>query len=235
MVTAIPLATASGVANNGGVVIPSRIGPLEGAELWCFPLEVEAGDLLAHRESLSPEELARAERMRPGPRERFVVARGQLRRILATHLGVAPSRVAIRAGHHGKPFVEAGPSFNLSHSGALCVCAVSRAGEVGVDIEILRPVPEAGPIARRWLDPEACAELERAGADRNTVFLRHWTRREAYLKALGVGITDADPPGPPDPARWLVLDLQPAPGYLGALAVARSAPRGGAAGPTARG
>ncbi len=212
-----------------------RFGAAGGAELWRFPLDVARDALRQHWETLSPDERARADRMRPGPRERFVVARGQLRRILAAYLPAAPSSLAFGSGQNGKPFVEAGPRFNLSHSGGLGVCAVSPGGEVGVDIEVVHAVPEAEQIAVRWLGAAAAAEVERAGLDRDLVFLRHWTRREAYLKALGVGITDGDGPGPADPALWTIVDLDPAllsvrpepvegrtgtPGYVGALAVA---------------
>ncbi len=199
---------------------PHRFGTAGGAELWRFPLDVPRDALRQHWETLSPDERTRADRMRSGPRERFVVARGQLRRILAAHLGVAPSSLAFGSGRNGKPFVEAGPHFNLSHSGGLGVCAVSPAAEVGVDIEVVHQVPEAEQIAGRWLGAAAAAEVRRAGRDRDLVFLRHWTRREAYLKALGVGITDAGGPGPADLALWTILDLEPAPGYVGALAVA---------------
>ncbi len=197
------------------------IGYLEDAELWLFPLDVAEGALRAHWESLSGEERTRAERMRSGPRERFIVARGQLRRILAAHLRLAPSVIAIGTGRNGKPFVASGPSFNLSHSGGLGICAVSTAAEVGVDLEVLHAVPEAELIAGRWLGAAAAAEVGSAGSDRDAVFLRHWTRREAHLKALGVGITDAGEAGPGDPAACAVFDLEPAPGYVGALAVLR--------------
>lgn len=234
-----PLATRWEITNNapvgtdhwreGSPVEEAHpIGCLGGAELWRFPLDVAEGALQAHWESLSRDERARADRMRSGPRERFVAARGQLRRILARYLRLSPSAIAIGSGRNGKPFVAAGPSFNLSHSGRLGICAVSTAGEVGVDIEVFHAVPEAELIAGRWLGAAAATEVGRAGPDRDAVFLRHWTRREAYLKALGIGITDAE--GPSDPAACTVFDLEPAPGYVGALAVAR--PGRGGDGPT---
>ncbi len=198
-----------------------RISCHGGADLWRFALDVASDALQQHWESLCADERARADRMRPGPRERFVVARGQLRRILAAYLRLAPSSIAFGSGRNGKPFVEGGPHFNLSHSGGLGICAVSRGAEVGVDVEVVHAVPEAEQIAVRWLGAAAAAAVGRAGSDRDAVFLRHWTRREAYLKLLGVGITDADGPADPDPALWAVFDLDPAPGYVGALAVAR--------------
>ncbi len=212
---------------GGPVEGAERIGSPGGVELWRFALDVGKEALQRLWASLSPDERARADRMRPGPRERFVVARGQLRRILGAYLGVAPSSIAFRSGRNGKPFVEAGPRFNLSHSGGLGVCAVSPEAEVGVDVEIVHTVPEAEQIAAQWLGPAAAAEVERAGPDRDAVFLRHGTRREAYLKLLGVGITEAAGPAVADPARCAIVDVDPAPGYVGALAIARAGDLGG--------
>ncbi|HQR68933.1 MAG TPA: 4'-phosphopantetheinyl transferase superfamily protein, partial [Thermoanaerobaculia bacterium] len=114
-----------------------------------------------------------------------------------------------------------GPRFSLSHSDAVAVFAFSAVREVGIDVEHVRPVPEADSILGRWF-----AEAERRAwitSDRGDgAFVRLWTRREAYLKALGVGFSEDGAPREMDPSRWEVHDLEPAPGYLGALVVERS-------------
>ena len=198
------------------------LGSILDADLWRFPLDVGANDLESFWLLLSPAERARADRFRTGPRERYVAARGQLRRILSSYLEVSPAALAFGSGPHGKPVLEHGPRFNLSHSAALGICAVSPGREVGVDLEALRPVPEAEAIAERWMGRDARAALEADGQDRAVTFMRLWTRREAYLKALGIGLARAERPAEPvETCRWVVLDLDPAPGFVGALALER--------------
>jgi len=195
---------------------------IRGVDVWRFALDLPPAEVEACWRVLSPDERARADRTRRGPRERYVVGRARLRVILAGHVGVAPASLALVTGPNGKPRLEAGPAFNLAHSGALGLIAVARDREVGVDVEELRVVPEAQEIARRWIGPDAEAALRSAGADRDRVFLRLWTRREALLKATGAGLADAErPPDPGEASRWEVVDLDPAPGYVGALAVER--------------
>lgn len=114
----------------------------------------------------------------------------------------------IQRGPRGKPFLASHPDvhFSVSHSGDLAIVGVTRAGPVGVDVERIRPVPEAEHIARRWLH----------GADPAN-FFDHWTRREAHLKALGIGLSGLDEP-PPGP-EWSLGNFTPADGYVGAWAV----------------
>jgi 4'-phosphopantetheinyl transferase len=195
---------------------------LSGVELWQIPLDLDEAALAVLARDLSTEERTRAGRLAlPQVRTRFVAARAGLRRLLARHVGGAPAALDLRVGERGKPFLPGGPSFNLSHSGDLAVCAVAGMREVGVDVEELRLVPEAFAIAERHLGAEVCRELGEAGAERDRTFLRHWTRREAFLKALGIGLADEPSPAM-DPQRWEVHELIPGASYVGALVVARS-------------
>jgi 4'-phosphopantetheinyl transferase len=113
-------------------------------------------------------------------------------------------------GEHGKPYLPAcGLRFNMSDSGDLALYAVALDVEVGVDIEQVRAI-DGHAIARRYLPaPEAAAVSADPG-----VFFRVWTRREAYLKCIGIGlrgIRDEIPPG------VFVADLEPGPGYAAAV------------------
>lgn len=199
-----------------------RVGRFLGAEVWLLVLDVEGSTLDSCWGLLSPAEQARADRVREGPRERWIVARAGLRAILAAHLGSRPDEVIIATAEDGKPFVADGPRFNLSHSAGLGLCAVVEKHEVGIDVEAVRHVPEAEAIAGRWIGPEAAAALRSAGPDADAEFLRWWTRREALLKGLGVGLAGAERALPPEvAARWSIVDLAPRPGFVGALAVAR--------------
>jgi 4'-phosphopantetheinyl transferase len=141
-------------------------------------------------------------------------ADGPLRAILAARLGTAP--VIVR-GPHGKPELAGRElEFNVSHSGELALIAVSDAGPIGVDVEQHRALPDPAAFARRFFSAGEAAD---AGADLAALF-RCWCRKEAWLKAQGVGLdlvrarTDLREA----PAGWLLADLDVAPGYAAAVA-----------------
>lgn len=191
---------------------------------------------------LSADERTRAVRFHfDRHRCHYIVGRATLRRILASYLALAPDEVVFRYGPQGKPELpdRKGPrlEFNLSHSGDLGLCAVAR-WPLGIDLERLRVVPDADLIAARFFTPAEVAQ-QQAAADRNAALLRHWTRKEAVIKAVGVGlsmpldtfdvsslgrgpITWADA----GDARgtWHVVDFEAVAGYVAALALA-SKPR----------
>jgi len=182
----------------------------------------------ADESALSASERARAASLRGEPlRRRYVASHAALRRLLAGIVGGSPEALQLAAGPNGKPRLPGGPRFSLSHSGDLGLVAIDPACEVGVDLEPVRPVPEADEIAARWFAPEERAALHAAGADGGAAFARLWTRREAWLKALGVGLDESLAGRPVDLARFALHDLAPAPGHLGALAVERGPGGGG--------
>lgn len=203
--------------------------------------ETVAGSLYA---TLSPDERQRAARFHfDVHRQRFALSRGLLRTLLGYYLEADPATLPIVYGPQGKPGLEGGSlRFNVSHSEdlALYALALDSSGtlELGVDVESIRPVPYAESIARRFFCPAEWQEIQslppeqRAGA-----FFRCWTRKEAYVKALGGGLSvPLDRfqvtllPGQPaklvsldgDPVRaaeWSLYHLDPARNYAGALAV----------------
>jgi 4'-phosphopantetheinyl transferase len=132
-------------------------------------------------------------------------SRSLVREVLAREAGIAPAELHIERGENGKPFVPEWPHlyFNLSHSGSLYVCGITHVGPIGVDIEQVRDIPEAEDIRKQY----ALA----AGP-----FLVAWTRREAYLKARGVGLSGID-----EPVRngWHTETFVPEAGYIGAWCV----------------
>ena len=162
--------------------------------LWQAPLDL-AWDLQGRMaEFLSQEELERSARLRRDlDRARFVAARGWLRMLLARYLDVAASEIVLAAGPHGKPRLALGPEslrFNLAHSDGVAVYAVARDREVGVDVERLRPDFPIDEIARHYFSPQEQADLGALPeADRLRAAFDCWTRKEAYLKAAGVGLT----------------------------------------------
>jgi 4'-phosphopantetheinyl transferase len=188
---------------------------------------------------LTEAERERAARLhRPVDAERFIAGRASVRRLLAAYLGCATSAVRLTAGPHGKPALEdgAGLEFNLSHAEWLGVLAVTEVGSVGVDVERIGPVPELQAIADRFFTEREAAELRSATPRRRErLFHGLWTRKEAYLKALGGGLSiplrsvDLTVSGPPrvlaidgDPAagrEWTLRELRPEPGFRGSVAV----------------
>jgi 4'-phosphopantetheinyl transferase len=206
-------------------VIPGRAVLLVVAGVDVWRIDLDAGHLAVDRaaEALSPGERLRARRLRaPLARRRFVMRRLGLRAVLAEYSGADPARLTYRAGPYGKPALEGGPCFSLSHSGGLALCAVSPGREVGVDVERLRAVPEADRIVERVFSPAERRDYHALReAAPGSAFLRMWTRKEALLKALGVGFSDEEAVRrAPDPERWEVHDLAGIDGHLAALAVA---------------
>ena len=190
---------------------------------------------------LTPEETARANRyLQPGDRERFIAGRGWLRSILGRYLGADPARLEIRYGPRGKPELagDCSISFNLAHSRDLGLLAVTEGRQVGIDLEAVRPMPDAGPIATRFFSAsERSTWLALPEADRNEAFFRCWTRKEAFLKATGMGLSmPLDQfdvtlgPGAParliavreqpeEAGRWVLREIDVGPGFIAALAV----------------
>lgn len=147
-----------------------------------------------------------------------------LRGVLGRYLDEAPEEIELGSGEHGKPELARAPerlAFNLSHSGALALIAVTRGREVGVDVERVKPARDLVAIAARALEPEAAAAVrEAAGAERVRLFYELWTQHEARLKCLGVGLgTIPAWPPPPVAVQPLAIDS----GYAAAVAVTGAA------------
>jgi len=178
------------------------------AHVWILELDRHDAGLEA---VLSAEERRRAARFRLAHvRRRFIAAHGQLRIVLSGYLDRAPERIVIRRDRHGKPTVP-GISFNLSHSGTLALAAIGTR-PLGVDIERSRPRPAAMRLAGRYFsDPEIAGLKAEAPSRRLRAFYACWTRKEAVVKALGMGLRFAldrfavsVDPGAERPAlRWI--------------------------------
>jgi 4'-phosphopantetheinyl transferase len=182
-----------------------------------------------HAALLSEDESRRAMRLKLSrDRRRFIVARARLRALLSDRVGAPPASLEFAYGANGKPFLAAqfaasGWHFNLSHSGDLAVYALSRTGELGVDVEVLRPLRESDAIAARVFSPrERSAYAALRPCDRMHGFLSCWTRKEALLKALGGALSaSAQPLDASQHPQWRVSNFSPAPGFVAALAVHR--------------
>jgi 4'-phosphopantetheinyl transferase len=196
--------------------------------LWQAPLDLDQRELAALESVLSRDERERADRFRlDRDRARYVAARGWLRRLIARYLDVDASVVAFRKGAFGKPELTHPAAswlhFNAAHSADVAVFAVAAHRRVGVDVERVRADFPVDAVANRCLSSEDQLALAALPADRRCgAFFDMWVRREAYLKALGVGLggTDADGASPADPrAGWLLTAFDAGDGYAAAVAV----------------
>jgi len=204
---------------------PERAGSVAGVELWRVSLAVGEPELAGMLRCLTPGEQRRAEGLaRPEVRRRFVASRCGLRLVLAAWREGAVPQQDLALGPFGKPSLPGGPRFSVSHAEEQALIAVDPRRELGVDLEPLRPVPESEAIARLCFAADEVAELSAAQAEGPDSFLRLWTRREAYLKALGVGFSGEESRIPFDRERWAAHPLELPPGLVGTLVVERIAP-----------
>ena len=210
--------------------------------IWEGRLDVPDRVTAAARKLLSPRERKRADRfVYDRHRRRYTVAQAHLRRVLGQLTDTLPENIRFRYEDKGKPFLAGGPSFNQSHSEDRLMIAVAAAGRLGVDIEEMRRVRLMLEIADKNFARDEAARMRAAPAnDRRRLFFRIWTRKEAFLKALGFGLThplrsfSVDPaPGaaqgllhvedlPEDPAQWYIGGVPCAEGAEAALAVDRA-------------
>jgi 4'-phosphopantetheinyl transferase len=139
----------------------------------------------ADRSCLTEDELARADRfVTPVLTARFIAGRAGLRTRLGALTGLDPRDLRLQEGAHGKPEIEHGPRFNLSHSGLYAVLAIADAADVGVDVEALRPIER--DLAARYFSAGERASLA-TWADPTEGFHAVWTAKEAVMKGLGLG------------------------------------------------
>jgi len=216
--------------------------PFNVVHAWWRSLRAQATAVQACYELLSREERERASRYRvEGPRDDFVLTRGTLRSLLAGYLQRTPQELTFQPTEYGKPFI-AGPCdlrFNVSHTDGLALLAFVRQREIGVDVERIRPEPDAQKLAERFFSVYERRALENLdGDDLQTAFFRCWSRKEAYIKARGEGLSLAldqfdvsieanesrvllaTRPDPSEASRWVVRDVAARAQYAAAVAVA---------------
>lgn len=200
-------------------------------DVYTIPLEAETAKLDYLYETLALEERDRAHRFRfRRDRRHYIAGRGSLREILSNYLKMEPSAIRFAYNQYGKPMVQGTDlRFNLSHSGDWAMLAVTRGREVGIDIERVDPRFAEEQIPERFFSPREVAELRALPAREQTAaFFRCWTRKEAYIKARGMGLAlDLDSfdvtLGPHDePAlyragNWSIQNLEAPAGYAAAI------------------
>jgi 4'-phosphopantetheinyl transferase len=212
--------------------------------LWRARLDNQTVRLQQLHTMLSADERLRAARFRfERDRNSFITRRGLLRAILGRYLGVAPGSLQFSYGPNGKPALHqkcntGRLSFSVSHSRGLALYAVARRRALGVDVEVIRPLPGADQMLGQLLAPRDWTQLRGQSAERKAEFIfKWWTRMEACLKASGEGLGGrsqlvdvshaaaqsvklfAFGGGFREAVQWSLQTVLPSPGYAGALAV----------------
>src|SRR3981081_683247 len=198
--------------------------------VWHWPLGVSALEVADLRKVLSADELERAERYRfDQHRNEFILTRAVLRIVLASYTAQSPESLSFDYSAQGKPALKNSPPdlrFNVSHTEGLGVLALVREREIGVDAEKIRPQPDAQKLAKRFFSAREQLFLGKLSGDElQRAFFRCWTRKEAYIKAKGEGLSSplhafdvsleehqpaalvATRPDPTEAVRWTLCDL----------------------------
>ncbi len=209
-------------------------------DIWTLPTKAPPRVVTIFERVLVAEEMDRASRFRFNHLSAsFIIARGALRYLLGHCLDCDPAEVAFVYGIRGKPAlaVASGIHFNVTHAGTLAVIALTLGREIGVDVELIRPVSEMHQIAGRFFCPEEASEIKSLPqTEQERAFFSCWTRKEAYIKATGYGLSvplagfrvTVGPDVPPrlihiehntsEAQEWTLHDLHVAAGYAAALA-----------------
>ena len=219
---------------------PARDFPLKAHDLHVWIVDVRRilapdGELSS---LLSKDEFQRWRRFHfPGDRRRFLVARSLLRTLLGRYLAADPQSIRFEYNQYGKPGLRGEfLSFNLSHSHNLILYGLALHEALGVDVERINPDFGTREIAERFFSPHEIEELRGLPVDQQVLgFFNCWTRKEAFIKALGRGLSvpldsfDVTL-APAEPSRllatredsrvrdsWKLYSTEPAPGYVGAI------------------
>lgn len=162
-------------------------------DVWTFRTDKAGFSLPGLQSVLSVDELERADRFRTDRLRRgFILSRGLLRILCSRYLACDPAALVFEYGAKGKPALgpDCGLGFNVSHSGALLVLAFAWNLELGIDVEEVRPLSEIEAVAHRFFCAEETSEvLSHRGATRTLLFHTCWTRKEAFIKATGDGLS----------------------------------------------
>jgi len=219
--------------------VPPELGDDE-VHVWFFPLQLPSQKAERWVKLLAPDESERANRFAfPHLRERYIAAHGMTRLLLGDYLRSDPASLRFEISARGKPSLAGDPiHFNLSHTQDAGLLAVTRLGEIGVDIERLDRKIDRHGIAERFFSKAEAAELgSLPGEQQPEGFFNFWTRKEAWLKATGVGISEGlnkvefnCRPGErarllridgnsDAAAEWLIESFRPPGDHLGAIAL----------------
>lgn len=203
-------------------------------DIWQIYIDIPAASIQSLKNTLDTQELERYQRLHKKHQQSFLVSHIACRQILAQYLNLSAKQINYKKNKYGKPQLDHDTTicFNMSHSHNYAIIAISNHADVGVDIEFIKEKPSWEKIARRFFHPNEIAYLlDQDTNKQKTTFFQIWTRKEAYIKALGTGfatpfssfdvitkdeIIDSDTN--PDTNNWYQKDLKIIPQYTAAIA-----------------
>lgn len=214
------------------------------AHLWVVRLNAPEVVVVKLRQLLSANELERSDRfVLEKDKNRYIICRGVLRQLIGQYLELPPQAVIFSYGSYGKPYLALQPNqlyplyFNVSHSEDLALIAFAKYQKIGIDLEKVRDIDTAS-IVQRFFAPSEVVQLERLPPTlRQEAFFTCWTRKEAFIKARGDGLSfplkdfevSVDPRKPPqlllirnavhEVVHWFMYQITPDDNYIGTLAI----------------
>jgi 4'-phosphopantetheinyl transferase len=237
------------ITDSGFKIDSNLLLPEDEVHLWRIDIDVIGADESQWQQVLSSDELTRASSFHfSRDRQRFVATRAWLRTILAGYLRTDPRKNDSRGltfsyskkekPSLGPAFATSDVTFNVSHSGGIALLAFARGREIGVDVEQVRSNSDLEGISRRFFSTREQSQLAAlSGEEKVEGFFRCWTRKEAYIKATGDGLSLplhqfdvsirpgesnallATRPDDLEAGRWLLREVPAGPGYIAALCV----------------
>ncbi|MGD1702459.1 4'-phosphopantetheinyl transferase family protein [Dapis sp. BLCC M229] len=211
------------------------------AHIWSTNLKLASSQIEELSTILSPDEIERANRFYfERDKNRFIIARGTLRKIISRYLNIEPKKLQFSYSDHGKPYLKnTSILFNLSHSQDLALYAVTKVNLIGIDLEYIRPMNDAESLAKRFFSAQEYNLISQLPPQKQQeTFFKLWTCKEAYLKATGDGLAGGlekveislIPEKPVDffsingnmeeASHWYLHQFIPQPNYIAAVAVA---------------
>ena len=176
--------------------VPNGIISSNKVHIWRYYPEETNSQMETLQDTLSADELARSEKFHfEKDRKKFILTRGILRKLLGCYLNKNPQQIRFDYTSFGKPFLaidseNSNISFNLTHSGEIVLYAISCNQELGIDVEQVRDHTDVMAIAKRFFSQREIGQMEKANEkNRTQLFFRYWTRKEAFVKALGKGVS----------------------------------------------
>lgn len=212
------------------------------AHIWSANLKSPPFKIEELSKILSSDEIDRANRFYfERDKNRFIITRGTLRKIISRYLNIDPKKLQFTYSDRGKPNLSTPTSisFNLSHSQDLALYAISQINLIGIDLEYIRPMPDAKNLAKRFFSPQEYNFISQLPAQQQQeTFFKIWTCKEAYLKATGEGLAGGlekvevglNPEKPihffsingnvQEASPWYLHQFIPQPNYIAAVVVA---------------
>lgn len=225
------------VINPKWIPVPTDLTLLsDDVHIWRIHLDLPEAELRNLRRTLSEDEITRADRFyQKLHRHRFIAGRGILRSILANYLDIESSQVKFEYEPLGKPkladiYGQKQLSFNLSHSQGLALCAVSYDRTLGIDLEYIRPMSDLLSLAKQFFAPSEYSLIQSLPPQqKQEIFFRYWTCKEAYLKATGVGLSKLreieitigmkDSVKLNNSPNWHLIEIKPGDNFVASMAV----------------